>query len=288
MKIAITGSHGYIGQKLVTQLEKQGHEMKPLTRLLIYGNAEAFAAELAGCEGLINLSGAPILKRWTKLNKSVIYNSRVVTTAKLTQAVNLLPGGKKPKVFVSMSATGIYSPSGSHDENSSDFDAGFIGELVKDWESATDTLDGGVRRVIFRTGVVLGKNSQTIQNLLPVFKAGFGGKIGHGKQAFPFIHIDDLITAFSQSIADSAFTGVYNLTAPEQATNETLTNLLAERLRKPVFFRVPAFLLKLAYGSAAQLMLESPFVVPDRLLRQGFTFRYPTLAESLQEIVGEG
>ncbi|MGD9930419.1 MAG: TIGR01777 family oxidoreductase [Mangrovibacterium sp.] len=285
MKIAITGANGYIGQELIYILKERGHEILALNRQQLYGQPETLAACLENTDAVINLAGAPILQRWTKFNQSVIYNSRVVTTRNLTQAINLLALGNRPGIVVSASAVGIYQTGQSHDDSSRKFDPGFLGKLVTDWEKASDELPVDVRKVTFRIGVVLGRESQTIKKMLPLFKLGLGGKLGNGQQPFPFIHIHDLVLAFAQSLENQTFTGTYNLVAPDHVTNQTFTQLLARKLKRPDFLIVPGFMLKLVFGRASEIMLKGQTVIPNRIISQGFQFQYPDLSVCLDEIL---
>lgn len=288
MKIALTGSHGFVGQKLMDFLGKKGFEVKGISRLLICGNLENLASLLAGADAVIHLAGAPVMQRWTKKNKRVIYNSRIMTTWNLTKAMNSLSADRKPGIFISISAVGIYAPGKQHDEESQDLNGHFLGKVVTDWENASIDLDPNIRRVIFRSGIILGKGSQIIKNVLPLFKMGLGGKIGNGKQPFPFIHIDDLVRVFYESITNDHFKGIYNLVAPDQVNNETFTRLLAGCLNRPAFFRVPAFSLKMILGKASAMLLENPAVIPERLTTEiHYRFQYPTLASAIREILSK-
>ncbi|MGE4587753.1 MAG: TIGR01777 family oxidoreductase, partial [Mangrovibacterium sp.] len=271
MKVSITGAHGFIGRNLSCFLEKHGIEVSRVSRLLLCGKLDELAADLAGSDAVIHLAGAPVMQRWTRKNKQVIYNSRMVTTWNLAEAISRLPEEKRPRVFIAISGTGIYVGGKSHDEKSPDFSTDFLGKVVTDWEAASAGLSGLVRRVIFRTGLVLGKDSLLIRKLYPLFRAGLGGRIGTGKQAFPFIHITDLERAFYTAISREEFSGIYNLTAPHQATNQDFTRLFSRELQRPAVLRVPATALRLIYGRAAVVLLESPSVFPGRLQAAGFS-----------------
>jgi uncharacterized protein (TIGR01777 family) len=285
MKIAITGSGGYIGQKLTSRLQAEGHVCIPVKRELLNDKTEKISELLAVADLVVNLAGAPVLQRWTTRNKAEIYESRVLTTQKLVSAIHLLPEGKRPATFISASAVGIYRNNEMHDESSKRFDDGFLGRLVQDWENASSGLPENVRRVIFRISLVLGNDSKTIQMMLPAFKMGLGGKIGNGKQPFPFIHVDDLVSAILWAIKNDGATGIYNLTAPHIISNREFTIRLARKLKRPSFFTIPPFALKIAFGQAARLLTQSPVIIPKRLTDSGFTFSKPTIEEALEEIV---
>lgn len=284
MKVVITGSGGYIGKKLISSLQGEGFDCIPVKREFWDGKAERISELLAGTDVVINLAGAAILKRWTGKNKNEIYNSRVLLTQKLVSAIHLLPEGKRPKTFITASAVGIYRNGLSHDETSVQFDDGFLGKLVQDWELATSALPDTVRRVVFRIGLVLGNESKTLTSMVPVFRLGLGGKIATGKQSFPFIHIDDLVAAFVWAIKNKDVTGILNLVAPHSVTNRQFTKQLAKKLKRPALFTVPAFILKILFGEASQLIIQSPEVFPKKLLEKGFAFTKPTIEESLGDI----
>ena len=285
MVIAIAGSNGYIGKKLITHLQNRGYTVKPISRQMLYSKVEHLATFLTGSDAIINLAGAPILQYWTTKNRTLIYNSRVKTTQNLVHAINSIPEDLMPKTFISASAVGVYGTSGIHTEKSNDLNNGFLGDIVRDWENASISLNTKVRRVIFRLGVVLGKESQTMRKLLPLFKLGLGGKIGDGKQAFPFIHIDDLIQVFSECLTDDNYTGIYNLVAPENVTNGEFTRILASILKKQAPFRVPSFALKIVLGKASEMLLQGQFVLPERLLSKHFKYKFENMDECLKDII---
>jgi len=287
MKVVMTGASGFLGQNIIEELQKKQIEINGLDRKLLYGDPNKLAEKLAGADAVINLAGAPIIKRWTSKNKAIIYNSRVLTTKNLTRAINSLPKAMQPNTFVSASAVGIYREGMVHDESSSRFANHFAARVTDDWEDALVDLPDTIRQVIFRIGVVLGKDSQFIQQVLPVFKMGLGGKIGTGKQAFPFIHLHDLVQAFVQSVTDEGYLGIYNLVAPQQIDNKTFTQILAKKLNRPAILPVPAFALKLLYGKASTLILKNPVVLPKRLEMQNFAHQFPTMESCLDQILDQ-
>ncbi len=285
LKTLITGAGGYLGKLIIRELNNSGHESFPVNRELLYKSPEALSTELAGADAVINLAGTPILQRWTKKNREVIYNSRVLTAQNIVRAVNLLPQELRPGKIIAASAIGIYNAGKLHDENSMDYDQGFIGNIVKDWESAWNGLPDDVSLTIFRIAVVLGQEAVTVKKLITPFKLGIGGKIGDGKQPFPFIHEKDVCRAFLKALEDKLTPGIYNLAAPCQITNEDFTKALAKTVHRPAVFSVPAFALKALYGKAAVLLTSSPAVIPSKLLGAGFKFNYPTIEKALEDII---
>ncbi|WP_321286043.1 TIGR01777 family oxidoreductase [uncultured Sunxiuqinia sp.] len=287
MKIAITGSGGYIGTNIIEKLDQRNFQMSRIDRELLYGDYQSFAEKLKGTDAIINLAGAPVIQRWTRKNRSVIYNSRVQTTQNLVKAINAIKHTYRPRVVVSISAIGIYRDELVHDETSTRYANHFAARVIDNWEDALVELPEDIRRIIFRSGIVIGKNSPFMNRLLPVFKLGIGGKIGDGKQAFPFIHIDDVAQAFEAAISENSYSGIYNLVAPEQISNQEFTKIFAKKLNRPAFFHVPAIALRALYGKAANLIIKSPVVIPQRLKKQNFKFIYPSIEGSLKEILNK-
>jgi hypothetical protein len=286
MQIKMTGASGYLGEVIKKELIKKRHQVLPISRSFLYGSTDELAAQLKGTQVLINLAGAPILQRWTSHNKQVIYESRVQTTSKLVKAIQKMKEDERPQKVISASAVGIYAVNGSHDEKSTDFDNGFVGTVVKDWENAWKDLPGNVELTIFRLGVVLGKEAQTIKKLWLPFKLGLGGKIGNGKQPFPFVHEKDVARAFTWALDQSGRDGIYNLAAPQKITNKGFTKAMAGALKRPAIIPVPEFALRVVYGKAATLLTESPEVIPRELEKQNFEFSYPDIESTLKEITG--
>lgn len=284
MKIAISGTNGYIGQNLVKKLKKLDHECLLIERKNLY-NIPELTSFLNGTDAVIHLAGAPILRRWTETSKTQILNSRVITSSNIAEAIKLLPEERQPKIFISASAIGIYAAGSRHNETSQVFSTDFVGEVVRQWENSTSELPDSMRKIKFRIGLVLGKEAKTITKLLPIFKFGLGGKIGSGKQPFPFIHIEDLLRAMLWGLNKTDAEGIYNLVAPERISNKQFTKALAQKLHKPAFIPVPAIALKLIFGEASALLLKSPEVYPKRLLNQGFSFIFPDIQSCLDEII---
>lgn len=285
LQIKITGINGYLGKLISRELMAKGHNVSGIKRELLYGQVSILRTEVINSDIIINLAGAPILKRWTKKNKKTIYESRIKTTTNLVQAINDMEPEERPKKFISASAIGIYQPGLTHDESSNKYEYGFVGKVVQDWEDCLMKLPDSVQTNIFRIGLVLGKNAKTITNLLLPYKLGLGGKIGSGKQAFPFIHEKDLVHAIVWAVEDLSENKITNLVAPEKITNTVFTKQLAKQLNRPAFIPIPELILKLILGKAASLLLVSPVVEPKTLTEYGFEFQFPTIKSALTDIV---
>ena len=138
MKIKIAGASGFLGITISKRLKEKGHIVSGIERKLLYGSTNDLQAEIGNCDAIINLAGAPILQRWTDKNKATIVDSRVKTTQNLVYTINNLPLNEQPKKFISASAIGVYATGNKHDESSQNFDNGFVGKVVKQWESASN------------------------------------------------------------------------------------------------------------------------------------------------------
>ncbi|HPF50991.1 MAG TPA: TIGR01777 family oxidoreductase [Draconibacterium sp.] len=286
MKILITGLNGYLGSLISNELGKQGHQVSGISRSLLYGPVSELSVAIKSADVVINLAGAPILQRWTDKNKDEIYESRIKTITNLVAAINRLKPEDQPKKFISASAIGIYKAGITHNEESTEFDDGFLGMVVGDWEKPLQNLPVGTRKIVFRIGLVIGKNAKTIKKQLLPFKLGLGAKIGSGHQPFPFIHEKDVVQAFVWAVEKYEDNNTFNLVAPENINNKEFTTAFAQQLNRPAFFSIPEFAIKLVLGKASVLLTQSPQVLSGKIQKAGFRFKYPDISSALQEIIG--
>ncbi len=282
-KVCISGANGFIGSHLKEFLSNQGFQVKILSRNDIAGSDATLAEKISGAYAVINLAGAPIIHRWNKKYKEELYISRIRTTQKITNAIR--NAAIKPFLFISTSAVGIYKNDTHNTEVAFTYDTGYLSKICKDWEASALTTSKLTRTVIFRLGVVIGKDGGALKKLLPVFKFGLGGPIGNGEQGMPWIHIDDLLQAYLFMMNHSESEGVYNLVAPEVLSNKEYTKIMGRVLHRPTFFKVPVVALKLLYGEGSIALTDGAFVEPTRLLETGFSFQYPGLGKALQDIL---
>ncbi len=287
MKIAISGSTGFVGSHLIELLRYEGHEVVPLVREDFQKDEVSLSERISGADGIIHLAGAPIIKRWNEKHKKLIYHSRIDTTRLLVKAVKNLK--QKPNFFITTSATGIYKDDHDFEHTEDDYKYGddFLAKVTKDWEAEAYLIKPFSRLVIFRLGIVLGKNGGALKTMLPIFKLGIGGKIGTGQQGFSWIHLKDLIKAYHFAVDNKEVEGIYNLTAPQPVTNEEFTKALGKAIKRPVAIPVPEFALRLLYGEGAKTLTSGQFVRPRRLISQSFKFDYPTIEGALRDIVAE-
>ncbi len=280
MKIAICGISGFIGSTVSRFFQESGHKVVGIGRYDLAKGIGYIQQVLLGTDVLINLAGAPILKRWTTRWKQEIYSSRVETTRLLVEAMNGM--SQPPATFISTSAVGIYDDENIHDEFSVNFSDSFLGKVCVDWESETFKINPSVRLCVFRLGVVLSKSGGALKKMIIPFKMGIGGRIGNGYQFFPYIHILDLYHALKWAIETPSALGVFNLVSPQITTNNEFTDNLATVLNRRTFIPVPQAILHLFFGEAKQTLLCGQHVIPQRLLEAGFKFQFPTLINALE------
>ncbi|MEM8610988.1 MAG: TIGR01777 family oxidoreductase [Cyanobacteria bacterium P01_H01_bin.105] len=307
MKVAVTGATGFVGSRLVQRLHDAGHHVKVFTRnperarkvfpesafsqveIVSYTPQESgsWQAEISGCDGVINLAGEAISERWTPERKREIMNSRVVGTEKIVEAIS--KADVKPKVLVSASAVGFYGTSETAEfyETSEPIKQDFLSQVCQGWEQAADKVTAcGTRLVIIRIGIVLGMGGAIAKMITP-FRLYAGGPIGSGKQWFSWVHRDDLVSLFMQSVTDENMSGIYNGTAPHPVRMSELCDVLGSVMNRPSWLPVPDFVIETLLGDGAIVVLEGQKVLPERTQSTGFSYAYPKIRPALREIVVE-
>jgi len=281
-KIAITGASGFVGTNLKDIFHQNGHDVIAIKREDLK-DIEILSNLLDGCDAVVNLAGANIISRWSDEYKNLLYSSRIGTTRNLFKAIEKTKN--KPELFISTSAVGIYDNQSTYDEENFNYGDDFLAKLCKDWEEEALKVQAlGVRTVIFRFGIVLGDGGALSKMLLP-FKLGLGGTIGDGKQAFSFIHIEDLKNAFEFALEHDNIKGVYNMTAPTPTTNYGLTKALGKSLHRPTILPVPAFVLDLVFSEGSKVLTDGQSAVPKRLLDAGFEFKFKNIEDTIDNLV---
>jgi len=302
MKIAIAGATGFVGSRLVEQLQAQGYQVIILTRSPQqasnrFGQAQIvgynplksgeWQQSISGCDAVINLAGEPIAeKRWTPAQKRSILDSRQLGTQKIVEAIDLAT--VKPQVLINASAIGYYGTSEtSKFDETSPAGTDFLAEVCAAWETAAQAVTAnGTRVVILRLGIVLGENGGALGKMLAPFSAFVGGPIGSGNQWFSWIHRDDVVKLIIAALNDPKMQGVYNATAPNPITMTEFAQTLGTVMNRPSWLPVPNFALEAMLGEGAIVVLQGQQVVPTRTLAQGFDFQYSTLKPALTAIVG--
>jgi uncharacterized protein (TIGR01777 family) len=293
LNILVTGSTGLIGSALCSFLIRSNHRILRLVRRDPAGTGEIRwnptsgildVSSLEGLDGVVHLAGENIAAfRWTGAKKHRIRNSRILGTRLLARSLANL--ANPPKVLVSASAVGYYGNRGEEylDEGSS-AGTGFFPELCREWESATaPAADRGVRVVIPRIGVVLSATAGALALMLPIYRLGFGGRIGNGRQYMSWIAIDDLVEIFHHALMHPSLQGPINAVSPNPVTNLIFSKTLGRVLSRPAVCALPAFAAQLALGQMAEeTLLSSARVSPARLIQAGFPFAFPQLESALR------
>jgi uncharacterized protein len=302
-RVVVTGATGTIGSAVCRVLRARGDQVVALSRdpararALLAGDVTAYgwhepssapppAEALAGADAVIHLLGEPIAQRWSDSAKQRIRDSRVLSTRMLVAAMGELPEDERPSVLVSQSATGYYGPNDGHElEESAPAGAGFLADVVKEWEDEARAAAEITRVVVARTGVVLSSSGGALAKMLPPFRLGIGGPVAGGRQYVSWIHADDEVAALLFCADQPDAWGPINLTAPNPVDNAELSRALGKALHRPALLPVPGVALRLLYGEMGEIVTTGQRVVPRRLLELGFEFRQPLIEPALREVL---
>ncbi|MGC8491594.1 MAG: TIGR01777 family oxidoreductase [Syntrophobacteraceae bacterium] len=302
MKILVTGGTGFVGKFVTRRLSEAGHEVLVLSRSetkakkilpwadVVEGNPQSggdWQQRVADCDGAINLAGTSIFTVWTESARKSILDSRILTTRNLVDALSI-PG--KDKVLINASAVGYYGSRLDDEVLDEEAPAGseFMSEVCVRWEEeARRATDAGVRVALCRFGIVLGKNGGALSMMVPAFRFMLGGALGSGRQWMSWIHIEDLFEIFSFLLGEPALSGPINCTAPNPVRNAEFAKVLSQTLNRPIVLPgMPSFLLNMALGEFANVVVRGQRVIPKKLLESGFSFRFPTLRQALEDLIG--
>ncbi|HKQ77635.1 MAG TPA: TIGR01777 family oxidoreductase [Blastocatellia bacterium] len=300
MKILITGATGLIGRAICQLLANEDSQIVVLSRrqpaTIGLTGASSFrwepeaesppAQAWDGVDAVIHLAGEPVATaRWTEEQKRRIRDSRVKGTRNLVAGMRVTPN--PPKILISASAVGFYGDRGDEILNeSSNPGADFLSDVCLNWEAeAARARDLGVRVALVRIGVALSSSGGVLEKMLTPFKLGLGGRLGGGRQWFPWIHIDDIVGIFHHALMTSSIDGPINGVAPGVVTNDEFTRELAAALNRPVFFPIPEFALRLLMGEIAEAIMSSQRVVPQVAPDTGYRFKYPNLRPALESLL---
>ncbi len=297
MKVFITGGLGFIGRSISDLLLKNGHKVvatgtKPFQDRIDHENFSYISADtgqkgrwqeaLGDMDAVINLAGRTIFKRWSKRYKAQIYESRVLTTRHLVDAIPQ----NKDIVLLSVSGVGYYGNRGDDRLTEEQPPADdFLAGLCRDWEKeAFKAEDKGVRVAVARLGVVIGKGGGAMAKMIPAFRFFLGGPLGSGNQWFPWIHLDDLTSAIL-FVVNGDVKGAFNFCSPYPVRNRELAKTLGRAVQRPAIMPAPAFMIRLIMGEMGSLLLFSQRAVPAKLLELGFRFQYPDIKDAIATVV---
>ncbi len=304
-KIIVTGATGLIGRKVCASLIRRGDNVIVFSRSP--SKSESLITDAAGyvewdpensadnsewiehlnhADAVIHLAGVKVIGRpWTEYYKQRIIDSRVATTQALVRAISLIKN--KPRKFISASAVGYYDNSidKEYDEYSQKGND-FLAYVTDRWEEgARSVTKYGLLEARIRMGIVLDKNEGALPKFLLPFKLFAGGPLAKGTQWFPWVHIDDAAALFIYAVDKPGVTGVLNASAPDFVSMNQFAKTLGKVLNRPSIFRVPGFILKLAFGEAADVLLKGSKIIPKRTLELGFKFRFGDLENALRDIL---
>ena len=298
--VLVTGATGFIGGHLVRHLVARGDSVIVLTRdaekaLDRFGPHVRIVTDLDGIshdirlDAVVNLAGARILGiPWTKARRRHLLGSRIETTRALVALCARL--ACPPRVVVSASAIGYYGVRGDEcvDEQGEPQPV-FQSQLCREWEDEARKLESAETRVVrLRFGLVLGVDGGALPELARPVRAGVGAMIGTGRQWVSWIHVEDLVKLIEYALDTPGFHGAFNAVAPAPVRHAEMQRSLARTLRRPLWLRVPAFVPRACLGEMAQLLVDGQRVIPARIMAAGFAFRYPTLQDALDHLLGAG
>jgi uncharacterized protein len=301
MKVFITGGLGFVGSHLSRTLLEDGHQITAIGRterpagMIEHPSFSYLAADTTKAGGwqktvaehdiVINLAGKSIFTFWTSTVKKQIYDSRILTTRNIADSL----AGARNIIFFSTSAVGFYGDQGDQilteeDPPGNDFLAG----VSKDWErEALKARTESVRVILTRFGIVLGRDGGAMASMIPAFKLFLGGRLGDGRQWFPWVHLHDLIDAYRFAIDHPEVAGPANWCAPNPVRNKELTETLARKLNRPAKLPTPAFVLRTLLGDLGKTLLCSQRTQPTVLQKAGFRFSYGDINSALDQIIQE-
>ncbi|MCH8980190.1 MAG: TIGR01777 family protein [Armatimonadetes bacterium] len=297
-KVVVAGGTGLIGRAVTQHLAANGWDVVVLTRsskkiegakAVVWDGRSVggWAAQLDGAHGVVNLAGAPIIKRWTKSNRRAILDSRLETTRALGDAI--AAASSPPAVWINASAVGFYGETGSREASEATRPGtGFLADLCQQWEGAcTQAATPDTRKVMLRIGAVLAREGKFVRATRLATKLGLGSAIGTGRQYVSWIHISDLVRLVEWCLTGTA-TGPLNATAPNAVTNSELMVCMRALLCRPPVPPVPAFAVRAAgalLGMEPELLLSGQRAVPEIALARGFRFVFSKIEDALLDVL---
>ena len=284
MRLGITGASGFIGRRASEMARARGWEVVPFSRTPRNAAARKFVpgepADVDGLDAVLHLAGESVLGLWTAKKRARIMDSRVLGTRSIVDG--FARAKHPPRVLISGSAIGYYGDTGDREvDESSPPGAGFLADVCRAWEAEAEKVRDA-RVVLLRIGFVLGRGDGAMKLVLPVFRAGLGGRLGSGKQWMSCIHVDDVAGMALWAVGNESLRGPVNSVLPHPVTNSNFTRTLARAVHRPALFPAPSFVLRLVLGRMASMLLSSSRVRPAVAERGAYRFTCPDLAASIE------
>ena len=299
--VLVTGGTGLVGNALVRALLDAGLGARVVSRRArpsglpagaescVWDGTRVSPEDLAGLRGVVHLAGEPVFGGLpTAAHKERVRKSRIDSTRALVEALATCDEATRPRTFVCASAVGYYGSRGDELlEETAEPGEGLLAQVCVDWEREALAAQAlGVRTVRMRIGIVLSGEGGALPQMATPFRLGLGGRLGDGRQWFPWVHEDDLTALLLSAITDPRWEGAVNAVAPHPVTNRELTRALGRVLGRPTILPVPGFAVRAALGELAGELLGSRRVVPAAAQQLGFSFRYAELEPALEAALG--
>jgi uncharacterized protein (TIGR01777 family) len=301
-KFIITGATGSIGRNLVQELVARGDKVIVFTRnpeiaknkmanatkyvKWAYDCIDTWLNELNDVDAVVHLAGVNLgAERWNEEYKKLAYDSRIISTRNLVEAIKSVE--EKPKVFICASAVGYY---GNRYDEVLDEESlpgnDYMANLCKDWEAEASKVEQyGVRRISVRTGLVLSKDEGVLEQLYLPFKLFIGGPLSTGRQWFPWIHIDDIVGIYLHLIDNESIQGPVNAASPGIVQMKEFAKTFGKVLKRPSLFPVPKFALKLVAGELGEYAVMSQRTSVEKITKSGYKFKFENLEEALRKLL---
>ena len=291
-KIVIAGGTGFLGSFLASKFRGKGYEVIIISRNngdVAWKDLEAVVNSLDSADAVINLSGKSVDCRYSEHNKREILASRIETTKAIGEAIQRC--SHPPKVWINSSTATIYrhAEDRAMTETDGEIGTGFSVNVALQWEkSFFDFTLPATRQIALRMAIVLGKDGGAMRPLERLARLGFGGKQGKGSQRFSWIHIEDVYQIILFLMEHDQLNGIFNCSSPHPVTNQVFMQGLRNALHKKIGLPAPEWLLKIGavlIRTETELILKSRWVVPDRLLKSGYEFAFPSLEKAFEDIL---
>ena len=288
MRIGVIGATGFIGKEFCKQALLKGHDVVGYSRKArvddeIQWREFSDVPDLSELDAIVNYAGESVAQRWSEKKKVAFATSRVGVTNTIVAEIEKMSPEQRPKVLFNSSAVGYYGDCASEKlyEKSSKGE-GYLADLCEDWESsALKAQKLGVRVVIGRIGLVMGKGGEAWEKMYNTFRMGLGGPLGTGRQWMPWVDVKDVAGGTLYTL-ETEISGAVNLVSPVPMENSEFTKVFAESLGRPAILRVPEFALRLLFGDFGTHILDSYRAYPKVLNESGYSFTSVSLEDFLK------